>query len=128
MRFWWIVAFLAMHACSHPRLCDVAPVPPFTILPETASAGLVRGVVIALPDSTPLAYAQVHVDSTDAWALTDAQGHFALPKVRPGTFTLIVRMINYGSAQLPLDMPADRGLTVRIPVVPRCFQFQAVAN
>ena len=128
MRFWWIVTFLAMSACSHPRLCDVAPVPPFTILPDTAPVGLVRGVVVTLPDSAPLPYAQVRVDSTDAWAITDAQGHFALAKLRPGAFTLMVRMINYGSAQLPIEMPVDRGVAVRIFLIPRCFQIQAVAN
>lgn len=128
VRLWSILAFLAMLACSHPRLCDVAPVPPFTILPDTAPAGLARGAVIALTDSAPLTHAQVHVDSTEAWAITDAQGHFALGKVRPGAFTLMVRMINYGSAQLRLEMPPDRGVTVRIPLVPRCFQIQPVAN
>ncbi len=128
MRCWSIAAFLAIHACSHPRLCDVAPVPPFTILPDTVPAGLVRGVVIALPDSAPMPYAQVHADSTGARAITDAQGHFALAKVRPGAFTLMVRMINYGSAQLRLEMPPDRGVTVRIPLVPRCFQIEPVAN
>jgi len=128
MRSWCIVAFLVMQACSHPRLCDVAPVPPFNVLTDTEPVGLVRGVVIALPDSTPLPYAQVHVDSTDDWAITDAQGHFALTKVRPGAFTLVVRMINYGSAQLPMEMPLDRGVAVRIPLVPRCFQIQPVAN
>ncbi len=111
-----------------PRLCDVAPVPPFTILSDTAPVGLVRGVVVALPDSAPLPYAQVRVDSTDAWAITDAQGHFALAKLRPGAFTLMVRMINYGSAQLPIEMPLDRGVAVRIFLIPRCFQIQAVAN
>ncbi len=128
MRFWCIVGFVAMQACSHPRFCDVAPVPAFALLQDTAPAGLVRGVVIALPDSTPLPYAQVHVDSTNAWAITDAGGRFALTPVRPGAFTLIVGMINYGWAQLPLEMPAERGVTVRIPLVPRCFQIQPVAN
>ncbi|TLZ76664.1 MAG: carboxypeptidase-like regulatory domain-containing protein [Methanobacteriota archaeon] len=96
MRFWCILGFVAMQACSHPRLCDVAPAPAFAILPDTPPAGLVRGVVIALPDSTPLPYAQVHVDSTSVWAMTDAHGRFVLTPVRPGAFILIVRMINYG--------------------------------
>ncbi len=127
MRFWCIGAFVAIQACSHPRLCDVAPVPAFGILPDTAPAGLVRGVVIALPDSTPLPYAQVHVDSMRARALTDARGGFVLAPVRPGPFTLMVEMINYGSARLSLEMPSERGVVVRIPLVPRCFQIQPVA-
>src|SRR2546428_1318006 len=128
MRLGPILAFLAVHSGSQPRLCDVAPVLPFTILADPAPAGLVRGEVIVLPDSTALPYAQVHVDSTDAWAITDAQGHFALAKVQPGAFTLVVRMINYGSARLPMQMPLDRGVTVRILLVPRCFHIQPVAN
>jgi len=128
MRLWCIAAFLALQACSHPRLCDVTPVPPFAMLPDTAPAGLVQGVVVALPDSVPLPYVRLHVDSTDAWAITDAQGRFALAAVRPGTFSLIVRTVNYGPARLPLEMLPGRGVAVRIPLVPRCFQVEAVAN
>jgi hypothetical protein len=128
VRFLCIATFLAMQACSHQRLCEIAPVPPFVILPETAPTGLVRGVVVALPDSSPLPYARVRLDGTDAWAITDAEGRFALTSVRPGALALLVQMINYGIARVPLEMPPDRGVTVRIPLVRHCFQMQPIAN
>jgi carboxypeptidase family protein len=128
VRFLCIAILLPTVACSHRRLCDVAPVPSFVIVPDTPTKGLVRGVILGLPDSAPLLGAQVHVDGTDAWAISDAEGRFAVGPVRAASVTLMVRMINYGSARLALQMPPDHGVTLRIPLVPRCFHMQAVAN
>lgn len=85
-------------------------------------------MVVALPDSAPVAQAQVLVNGGQLFAITDSVGRFRVAVGLPGTVTVRVQMINFRPVQFQTILLAERGLHLRIGMVPSCYQLQPVAN
>ena len=122
--FW--LATLA--ACAHAPVCELTPQRPYLVMPDTTASGSLRGVVVALPDSTPISNTQVLVNGGQLFAMTDSTGHFALTGGQVGSVTMRVQMIDYRPVQFQLILPTDHGLRLTVGMVPFCFPIHAVAN
>ena len=72
------------------------------------SSGTVTGVLVARDDGQPVQYGTVLVVETDQARFTDADGHFRITRLVPGTYTLRTRQIGY----LPKDT------TIRVDPAP----------
>jgi hypothetical protein len=119
---------LTLAACAHPtpQLCDIAPQPPFVVTPDTTPPGILRGLVVSLPDSAPIVGALVLIEGTAAGAVADSLGQFQLAGLAPDSLTLVVLMPNYRRARFRLGQAPAHGLRLRIPLTLSCFQVQVV--
>jgi hypothetical protein len=115
-------------ACAQPkaRLCDIVPSPSFAVLPDTVPAGVIRGVVIALPDSAGVRDAHIRIDGTAEWTQADSLGRFQLSEVRPGPLTLVVLAIHRKPVRIHVTNSADRGTGLVLPMVRSCVQMKEV--
>ena len=115
-------------ACGHRPVCELSPRQSYIAVPDTTPPGWITGMVVALPDSAPIAQAQVLVNGGQSFDMTDSVGRFRIVAGFTGTVTVRVQMINYRPVQFQTQLLADRGLHLRIGMVPFCFQVHPVAN
>lgn len=73
----------------------------FTIL-TVGDAGSIQGQITDL-NGEPLPRIAVVLNGTDLHATTDSEGHFLIPEVTPGTYTLVAQHRSSGIV-MPLDI------------------------
>ncbi len=83
------------------------------------TTGTVRGAVTDSATAQPLSGAQVSIVGTTVGTLTDARGGFLLRNVAPGTVTLQVRMIGYGTATRTIIVTAGETAVADLPLAQR---------
>ncbi|MCY3737630.1 MAG: TonB-dependent receptor [Gemmatimonadaceae bacterium] len=79
---------------------------------ESAGTATVSGFVRDLRDGESLPYAAVSatVDGRETGTLSNADGYYALPGIRPGTLVLTVRHIGYAAHRDTLSLAAGQAL------------------
>jgi hypothetical protein len=82
------------------------------VLADTSASGTIRGSLLSLPDSGPLADAIVRVESPRAGAIVDSTGHFQLSGLPSGRIVVQFRRIGYYSADVPIDLPNGHGVLI----------------
>lgn len=65
----------------------------------SAQSGMISGKVTDL-DGTPLAGVNIILQNTTYGAASDSIGNFAITKVKPGTYTIIISMLGYERIEL----------------------------
>lgn len=70
-----------------------------------------RGPLSALPGAT------VYIQELGKGAVTDATGHFALPNLCPGHYTVAFRFIGYATAMRSVRIPVGRGDTTMVTLL-----------
>ncbi len=93
-----------------------------------AQQGTIAGKVTDEANGQPLAGARVQVVSQQAYALTDQQGHYTIRGVAPGSFTLRVFALGYGSVTKPLTLGAGANETVDWALKSVPFQLEEIVT
>src|SRR5690606_13819709 len=84
-------------------------------VPDVAlQAGRVDGVVMDARSGAPVAGAQVRVRGIGRADVSHADGGFHLENLPPGEHVLVVEMIGYATAELPVSVAAGRATELRI--------------
>jgi len=74
----------------------------------------VRGLLVGLPDGTPVGGATVTLGDADLEAVTDSDGAFVFEKLRPGTYQLRVQHERYGTRSRFVDLTAGPIVDLRL--------------
>ena len=74
----------------------------------------VRGLLVGLPDGTPVGGATVRLGDADVEAVTDPDGAFVFENLRPGTYQLRVQHDRYGSRSRFVDLTGGPIVDLRV--------------
>ena len=121
-----VAVLLAFAACTHPKPqpCNLVPEPPFLAVADTTPPGILRGLVLSVPDSAPISAAQILIEGTARVAIADSVGRFQLDAPLIDSITIRVLKISYRSTRFQLHLSRDHGLRLRIPLAPSCYAAQ----
>ena len=67
---------------------------------------MLAGVLLGRDDDQPIPYGTVTIIETGDARFTDADGHFRIGRIVPGTYTIRARQIGYA----PTDTDRSRGM------------------
>ena len=79
-----------------------------------AVSGTIVGTVTDSTSGEPLPGANVFLKGTYIGSSTNVDGEYRIPKVPPGSYTLIVKYIGYKEASLPIKVKAGASITQNI--------------
>jgi len=71
-----------------------------------AQTGGFSGFIKDATDSTLLPGVALQVQETGQWAVADDEGYFTFPKLRPGNYTLLARMLGYQTTKFRVNVPS----------------------
>ncbi len=80
----------------------------------TAQYGTVRGFVYEEETGEPVMFTNVFFKKTSIGAPTDENGYFAITRIPPGDYILMVTYIGFDSLQIPLTIKADDLITEKL--------------
>lgn len=72
-----------------------------------AQNGSIKGVVIDTEDNGPVLGAVVAIEGTQTAIMTDLDGHYVLPKLKPGDYTLVVTYVGYHKETRKVKLEAN---------------------
>jgi len=79
---------------------------PFPIL-VTAQTGTIRGFVYEKESGEPVLFTNVYLYKTSIGAPTDANGYFAITRIPPGDYTLMVTYVGFDTLKIPVSIKAN---------------------
>src|SRR3989339_1491680 len=79
-----------------------------------AQFGTVRGFVYEQETGEPVIFTNVYFYKTSMGAPTDENGYFAITRIPPGEYTLMVTYIGFDSLIIPLTIKADDMITQKL--------------
>ena len=74
--------------------------------PVSAQFGTVRGFVYEEETGEPVLFTNVYFSKTTLGAPTDENGYFAITRIPPGDYTLLVTYIGFDSLVIPMTIKA----------------------
>ena len=128
MRAILTVTLITLSACGHGRACELTPRPVYRLVPDTTPPNSITGVVVALPDSSPVRSAQVMISGGRSYTLTDSLGRFSVTDTTQGAAIVKVQTISYRPVQFQVRKPVDHGIHLTISLVPWCLKMEPIAN
>src|SRR5262245_33225803 len=75
---------------------------------ESGKTPVIRGVVLDISTTRPIAGASITVAGTAVRAATRRDGHYAIEGLRPGTYEVLVEAPGYEAATLPIEVSSDK--------------------
>jgi len=82
--------------------------------PLMAQFGTVRGFVYEEETGEPVIFTNVYFSKTSMGVPTDENGYFAITRIPPGEYILMVTYIGFDSLQIPLTIKADELITQKL--------------
>ncbi|MEI6433354.1 MAG: TonB-dependent receptor [Bacteroidota bacterium] len=79
-----------------------------------AQFGSVRGFVYEQETGEPVLFTNVYFQKTSIGAPTDANGYFAITKIPPGNYTLMVTYVGFDTLKIPVTIKTDDLLTKKL--------------
>ncbi|UCC71256.1 MAG: TonB-dependent receptor [Gemmatimonadota bacterium] len=113
----------------------LAPIPAAAILLLTAltlgraqepirAGATVIGRILDAASGAPVPVAEVLVEGTAIYALSDSAGRYLLRRVPPGPHVLLVRALGYASARIPITAPARGTLARDVRLAARALEVE----
>jgi len=96
-----------------------------------AQDATIRGFVYEKETGEPVIFTNVYLKGTTYGAATDVNGYFAITKIPPGTYTLIVTYLGFDTLQMPVTLNANAVLTKNLLLEQGFYtleQFQVTAE
>jgi len=91
----------------------------FTSSLALAQHGTVRGFVYEEETGEPVIFTNVYFYKTSLGAPTDENGYFAITRIPPGEYTLMVTFIGFDTLQIPMTIIADEIITKKLHLTQR---------
>ena len=107
-RLWWLLL--------------LAAVP----LAGAAQPARLEGTVTDAASGEPLAGVNVSLQNADRGAVTDLDGHFEIPDLAPGAYTLQTSYVGYETATRSVTARADATTRVAIALTPEATDMDAI--
>ncbi|MFU8843196.1 MAG: TonB-dependent receptor [Bacteroidales bacterium] len=96
-----------------------------------AQDATIRGFVYEKETGEPVIFTNVYLKGTTYGAATDVNGYFAITKIPPGTYTLMVTYLGFDTLQMPVTLNANAVLTKNLLLEQGFYtleQFQVTAE
>ena len=77
--------------------------------------GIISGT-ISTADGQPAAYVDVLIKNTGKGTITDAKGNFEIKKIKPGTYILIVSLLDYTESEITVNIKENETTLINIPL------------
>jgi hypothetical protein len=89
---------------------------PLLLLPSLSKAqnGSIRGFVYEKETGEPVLFTNVYLFKTSIGAPTDANGYFAITKIPPGQYFLMVTYVGFDTLKIAVDIKANDLLTKKL--------------
>ncbi|MDW8018952.1 MAG: carboxypeptidase-like regulatory domain-containing protein [Chloroherpetonaceae bacterium] len=91
-----------------------------------AQTGDIKGVVTDANDGQKLVGAQVAILDTKIGTVTNLDGEYALRRLKPGEYTLVVKYIGYKTATKQVTVEADKTVEVNFALLPSAVSAEEV--
>jgi len=85
-----------------------------SLKPAVAQFGTIRGFVYEQETGEPVLFTNVYLARTSIGAPTDANGYFAITRIPPGDYTLLVTYVGCDTLKMPITIKADELITKKI--------------
>ncbi len=95
--------------------------------PARAQTATVRGFIYDKSSGEPIIFTNVYFMKTSIGATTDVNGYFAITKVPPGDYTLMVTFVGYDTLKLPVSLKAGAIETRKLYLTPVTVVLQEVS-
>lgn len=100
----------------------------FLFLPTSFSqTGTIRGFVYEAASGEPVIFTNVYLYKTTIGAATDINGYFAITKVPPGSYTLMVTYMGFDTVRVPLTIKADELISKKLYMNKSAFQLEEIS-
>ncbi|MDZ7373116.1 MAG: TonB-dependent receptor [candidate division KSB1 bacterium] len=99
---------------------------PWGGLAETGRLGTIRGQVLDGSTGSPLPGANVMLAGTPYGAATDEEGEFVIPRVHPGRYTVVVRMMGYKRSEQEVVLRPGDSVTILFRLQPFALELGQV--
>jgi iron complex outermembrane recepter protein len=99
---------------------------PSALVAQTPANGRVEGRVIDAETRQPLPGVMVHVEDPRRHEITHDDGTFHLAQLPPGTYTLLIEMVGYGTRSVPVSLAAGAVAQVDIELTPAPVEIEGV--
>ncbi len=88
----------------------------FLLLPHIlqSQTGTLRGFVYEKESGEPVLFTNVYFYRTTIGAPTDANGYFAITRILPGDYTLMVTYVGFDTLKIPVTIKANEILTKKL--------------
>jgi hypothetical protein len=98
------------------------------ILVESAARGLgdLTGQIVDQGTDAPVRQAIVRIRGTGFQGITDGEGRFAFPDLRPGVYLLEIQHLGYSVQTSEVEVPAGRDVQLRLRVAPRAIEIAGI--
>lgn len=81
---------------------------------EAQTGGSVRGFIYEQETSEPVIFTNVYFRKTSIGATTDENGYFAITKIPPGEYVLMVTYVGFDTLQMPVTIKAGELITKKL--------------
>ena len=96
-------------------------------LPAFSQTGTVRGFVYEAATGEPVIFTNVYFYKTTIGAATDVNGYFAITKIPPGEYTLMVSYMGCDTLRLPVSIKANELISKKLYLAKSSFQLQEIS-
>ncbi len=98
----------------------------FPLHKSLAQNGSVRGFVYELETGEPALFTNVYLQKTTIGATTDANGYFAITKIPPGEYFLMVTYVGFDTLKMQVTIKANELQTKKLYLSKSTFQLDEI--
>lgn len=88
--------------------------------------GTVRGFVYEKETGEPVIFTNVYLFKTNYGAATDVNGYYAITRIPPGSYTLMVTYLGFDTLQMYITIAADQIITQNIYLEEKAYMLEQV--
>lgn len=92
-----------------------------------AQNATIRGFVYESETGEPVIFTNVYLLKTSIGAATDVNGYFAITKIPPGSYTLIISYMGFDTLQMPVTLKANELVSKKLYLKKSAFQLEEVS-
>ena len=92
-----------------------------------AQTGSIRGFVYEQETGEPALFTNVYLYKTSIGATTDANGYYAITRIPPGDYTLMVTYVGFDTLRLPVKVTANELLTKKLYLTKSTVQLEEIS-
>ncbi|MDD4603446.1 MAG: TonB-dependent receptor [Bacteroidales bacterium] len=99
---------------------------PFISISVYAQTGVIRGFVYEQETGEPVLFTNVYLYKTSIGAPTDANGYFAITKIPPGDYLLMVTYVGFDTLKIPVTIKANDLISKKLYVTKSSFDLAEI--
>lgn len=95
-------------------------------LSVTAQNGIIKGNVTDASNNESLIGTTVMLKGTTTGTITDFDGNYTIPNIKPGSYTLVISFISYDSQEKQIEVKSGEETIVNVKLAPATLEIEGV--